>query len=112
MSTLSANSRPRRHKRPAPSPQWSDAAILRQQLRDARAERDAILRSIPERDRIVAQRAVDAAAQSIADRTVAALAEQGLLRQAPAKVGTVKTIVRDDQGRITGLIEQAAQIEP
>ena len=79
--------------------------------RNAEALQGAIARGpaglrkyLEERDREIAQSAVDAA--------ISDLAARGLLRERPAAYGIVKTIIRDDKDRVTGIVERRQQIEP
>lgn len=102
--------------RPAKQTQWSDAAILRHRYLDLAAKYAALVASLPERDRVVAQATADRYAQQIAQRgaddAVAQLRERGLLRESPAQTATVKHVRRDEQGQITGIIERTEQVEP
>ncbi|MDQ3129026.1 MAG: hypothetical protein M3Q66_11325, partial [Chloroflexota bacterium] len=48
--------------------------------------------------------------QRTAQATVDALAEAGLLLMQPAVVATIKHVLRDDDGRITGILERLEQV--
>jgi hypothetical protein len=48
--------------------------------------------------------------QRVADSTVAALAERGLLRRDSAAKRKLKTLIRDQSGRIARVVEKPAEI--
>lgn len=108
--------RPKRHRPARQTPQWSDAAILRQRLKDLTVQYAALVASLPARDQrvadTVAKQVAQQAAQAGADDAVRQLTERGLLRQEPAVVATVKRLERDEQGQIVGIVERLEQVEP
>jgi hypothetical protein len=108
----------RTNPRPRRRPVNPDVASMADQLNEARrsalgwkAAYDQLAASLPERDRAVGQAAVNATAQQIADNTRDALRDAGYLRARPAETVTAKHVLRDSEGKITGLFERAEQIE-
>lgn len=119
---------PQRRRRPAmQSPQWSDAGLLRQRLKESEARYAALAASLPERDRAtiantaakltesttnVLPGVLHVRDQRTTERVMADLRERGLLREQPAKRGVIKTLIRNESGQVIRLTETAGQIEP
>ncbi len=80
-------------------PERERALIANTAARLTANTQDTLAKVFPERD------------QRTADRVIADLRQRGLLREAPARTGVIKTVVRGPDGQIVGLTERTGQID-